>query len=104
METEGLEQELKANLEKIEQIRALIPPIVSRNGEIIIELIRIFHHVSAGDVVMSRGKEYKIEHVELRWSDYEKTAKPWVYGFTKKKDGSWGTQSHCLYGNWELPK
>ena len=73
-----------------------------RNSDIITELAKIFHNISIGDIVIHKGNPYKLKRIELNaWTEYDRTHKPWVDGYAMKKNGEWGTQSHCLYSEWE---
>lgn len=79
-----------------------IEVLTKRNREIILSLVKLFHGVSSGDIVLYKGKECKVSYVEIRgWSVYDRTHKPWVHGFVKNKDGSWGKADRCLYSEWE---
>ena len=57
--------------------------------------------VHVGDVVTvarRRGERFDVlvDRVDTRWD------KPWIHGFKRKKDGTWGSQSHAYYSDWEV--
>jgi hypothetical protein len=74
-----------------------------RNSDIIRELIKRCHGISAGDIVIHKGNEYLVTRLEALcgWTKGDRTRKPWAHGKSKVKDGGWGKQEHYLYGEWE---
>ena len=95
LETDNLEKELEENRLEIQGLEA-------RNADITKQLIKAFHSIEVGDVVLHKGNEYQIQRVEIlrHWGVYEQTHKPWVYGYAKQMDGAWGRQAYCLYVEW----
>ena len=52
--------------------------------------------VKVGDVVVSRGKRYRVTEIEpSSWG-------AWVSGNPEKKDGTFGIARRALYSDWEL--
>lgn len=74
-----------------------------RNDNIIQDLIKLCHGVSVGDIVVHKGNEYLVTKLETlgEWGKGDRTRNPWAHGKSKVKDGGWGKQEHCLYGEWE---
>jgi len=96
LETDNLEKELEENRLEIQGLEA-------RNAEITKQLIKAFHGIEVGDIVLHKGNEYQVKRIEILrpWSVYEQTHKPWVYGYAKKKDNTWGClRARCLYTEW----
>lgn len=52
--------------------------------------------ISAGEVVVRRGVEYRVVRVEALWA-----RKPWIIGNPRRKDGSFGTAERNLFDEWE---
>ncbi len=96
-QTDNLENEYAVNIETIEQL-------TKRNCDIVQSLISSFHNVSVGCIVIHKNKKVKVQRVDNmgRWSVYNRTRKPWVYGYIEKKDGSFGLKAQCIYTEWEL--
>jgi hypothetical protein len=51
--------------------------------------------VSLGDVVVSKGKRYRVSSIDPSWD------KAWVKGNPERKDGTFGTAERHLFENWE---
>jgi hypothetical protein len=65
-----------------------------------LQAIEIHHRVKIGSIVLYRGKLWEVTDIEPR--DYNRTAKPWVKGRTRRKDGSWSMKPQLLFHTWEL--
>ena len=58
------------------------------------------YHVRINSIVKSpKGKEYKITKIDAHWIGL-----PWLYGNSRKKDGTFGIVVHSLYKDWILVK
>ena len=88
------------------EIKNTISTLCDRGFAIRQKLVEHFHKIKPGMVVIVKGTKYKIDHIQIpqNWSPYERTARPWVYAFIMKKDGTWGKRAQCIYSDWELPK
>jgi hypothetical protein len=55
--------------------------------------------VHPGDIVTVTSRsgtfEVQVESVDTRWR-----AKPWISGFKRKTDGTWGSKSIRYYSDW----
>ena len=53
--------------------------------------------VKVGDVVVSRGKRYRVLEIEPRpWGG------TWLYGSPEKNDGTFGIARHYISSGWKL--
>jgi hypothetical protein len=89
-----LENEYFNNVKTVESLR-------ERNQNIIVSLVKLYHGISVGDVVIHRGSEYKITRLGIHdWSIYDRDHKPWVYATPKNKNGEWSKADYCMYSEW----
>jgi hypothetical protein len=51
--------------------------------------------VVIGQIVISKGAEYRVCEINARWAD-----KPWLKGNPRKADGTFGKAQRALYGDW----
>ncbi len=58
--------------------------------------VKLVYGAGVGDVVVSKGKEYRVTHFSALWAD-----KPWAHGNPRNKDGKFGAADRALYGEWE---
>jgi hypothetical protein len=93
-----LENEYAANKKELARLQ-------DRNREITEILIGMYHNgIKKGDIVTYKGDTYLVSSVGNRsWSISDRSYKPWVMGYLKKKDGSWGKSERYLYSEWEKP-
>lgn len=50
-----------------------------------------------GSTVLYRGKEYRVTHIDTRWSP-----KFWLRGNPRRTNGTFGTRITHLYNDWTL--
>jgi hypothetical protein len=55
--------------------------------------------IKIGDIVMYHEDEYLVSRVYVGWTDWKK--KPWLLGYKRRKNGTFGKRPRNLYGNWE---
>lgn len=91
--------ELKKRLKGLEGSRdALEGEIETLNTSIRKTKLEIFvleKGVTVGDIVLSKGIEYRVTHIDVRYD--------WLTGNPKKKDGSFGVAERHLYSHWTKP-
>ena len=91
----ALETEFANNLIAIENLN-------QRNRNLFLELVKLYHGVGRGDIVVYKGVDYKIDVIEYHdCVEYYRERQPWVHAFKQKKDGGWGIASQCLYTGWK---
>lgn len=92
-----LENDYAVNLKKISELQ-------ETNIKIVLELIKIFHHVKIGDTVLHVNKNRKVVVERFGsvsvWQTYYRTNKPWIYGRIIRKDGLSGKSQTCIYNEW----
>lgn len=101
--------------EKITEIDALIVKLnaVTEERNVLqreirakkLEYIKEKYNIDVGDIVCGHdGKEYKIASMQLPNSLKTKMpifGKPFITGYSRKKDGGWSKRCAVIYGDWE---
>ena len=97
MTTEKLLEELESKEKVLRQELSVIKAQIRQTK---LEIIKEKYKCSIGTIVIYNSKLYKISFIDTTWFP----GKPWVKGYQKKKDGSWGIGERDLYSEWELAK
>jgi len=83
---------------KVEQIEIELAKAKTDLWEALLEKAKKVYGIDYGTIVMSRNEEYKVVSIDVRWD------KPWLKGYGKKKDSTWGKALRSLYDDWEIKK
>ena len=89
-------KDIETRLSEIKQQRSNLLRQLDDLGDERYKLTMEKHGIEVGMLVEAAGKVYKIEGIR----SYE-TGTPWLTGYLRLKDGSFGKQRKTIYNSWK---
>lgn len=106
MDIQALKKQFTEADTEEDRLRGLLSTAVRAKQAIARQITELRWGLKEGVIVRYRDDPQKLFKV-ARFSvpdDPFTDSKPWIWGFVKKKDGTWGTAERYLYGFWEIVK